>query len=50
MLLETPDALKPYKIMHGEFRVELFLLVTAISRGGMLPRKSSVITDYRAEI
>jgi hypothetical protein len=35
MLLETPDAIKPCKIIHGELGVELFLLVTVISRGRM---------------
>jgi len=40
--LETPDELKPCKIIHGEFRVEHFLPVTAISRDGMLPRKFSI--------
>jgi len=49
-LLETPDALKPCKIIHREFGVERLLLVTAVSRGGMLPRKSSIIAGCRAEI
>lgn len=44
------DARCTKAVQDHTWRVERLLLVTAVSRGGMLPRKSSIIAGCRAEI